>query len=344
MKALLLTAPGILEYLDVPEPVMGDDDVLVRVEAVGICGSDVHGMDGSSGRRVPPLVMGHEAAGVIEAVGRSVSGWAPGDPVTVDSTIFCGRCLFCAEGLTNLCDERRVLGVATGEYRRDGAFAERVVVPARVAHRLPDGISMAEAALAEPLAVALHAVSRAEPGRGSTALVVGAGLIGLLITAVLREAGCERIVVVDLDAGRLARATALGATEVIVGGGDDTVEAIVRLTSGRGPDVAFEAVGIASTVQLAIASVRKGGTVVLVGNVTPMAELPLQWVVSRQLTLAGSAASSDEFPRAIELIASRRVDVAALVSQVAPLSEGAAWFDRLGQPGTELLKVVLTGG
>ena len=199
MKALLLTAPGVLEYTDVPEPEMGDDDLLVRVEAVGICGSDVHGMDGSSGRRVPPLVMGHEAAGVVEAVGRSVTGWAVGDQVTFDSTVYCGRCAYCTAGVTNLCDDRRVLGVAQGEWRRDGAFAERVAVPARIVHRLPPRMSMVEAALTEPLTVALHAVSRAPVAAADSVLVIGAGLIGLLVIAALREAGCERIIAVDLS-------------------------------------------------------------------------------------------------------------------------------------------------
>ena len=342
MKALLLTAPGVLEYTDVPEPEMGDDDLLVRVEAVGICGSDVHGMDGSSGRRVPPLVMGHEAAGVVEAVGRSVTGWAVGDQVTFDSTVFCGRCAYCTAGVTNLCDDRRVLGVAQGEWRRDGAFAERVAVPARIVHRLPPGMSMVEAALTEPLTVALHAVSRAPVAAADSVLVIGAGLIGLLVIAALREAGCERIIAVDLSPARLARATQMGASDVVQAGGDDVGDRLLALTEGRGPDVAFEAVGIGSTVSLAIASVRKGGTVVLVGNVVPTVELPLQWVVSRQLTLAGSAASCGEYPQALELIASRRIDVGSLVSEVAPLADGAAWFARLREPGTELLKVVLT--
>jgi len=341
VRALLLTAPGRLEYVDVPEPEMGDGDVLVRVEAVGICGSDVHGMDGSSGRRIPPLIMGHEAAGTIEAVGRSVSGYVPGEAVTFDSTVYCGRCRFCADGLTNLCDDRRVLGVATDEWRRDGAFAERVAVPARIVHRLRPGTPMVAAALAEPLAVALHAVSRAPIVGSGSALVVGTGLIGLLVIAALRAAGCDRIVAVDLSSSRLARATAMGATEVIEAGDDDVGDRLLALTDGRGPDVAFEAVGIPSTVALAIGAVQKGGTVVLVGNVRPVAELPLQWTVSRQLTLAGSAASCGEYPRALELIAGGGVDVQRLVSQVAPLSEGAAWFERLREPGTDLLKVVL---
>ena len=341
MKALLLTAPGVLEYLDVPEPEMGPDDVLVRVGAVGICGSDVHGMDGSSGRRVPPLVMGHEAAGVIEAVGASVVGWAPGDAVTFDSTIWCGRCGYCRDGVVNLCDNRRVLGVATGEYRRDGAFAERVVVPARIVYAVPAGVSMVEAALVEPLAVALHAVARTPLAGDDAVLVVGCGVIGLLVIAAARQAGAGRVIAVDLSPSRLARATAMGATDIIPAGTDDVADQLRALTGGRGPDVAFEAVGIGSTVALAIAAVRKGGTVVLVGNVVPAVELPLQWVVSRELTLLGSAASCGEYPRALELIASRAIDVAALVSEVAPLADGAAWFDRLRAPQTPLLKVVL---
>jgi L-iditol 2-dehydrogenase len=341
MKALLLTAPGVLGYADVPEPEVGDDDLLVRVEAVGICGSDVHGMDGSSGRRVPPLVMGHEAAGVVEAVGGAVSGWAVGDPVTFDSTVYCGRCAYCAAGATNLCDDRRVLGVATGEWRRDGAFAERIAVPARIVHPIPPGMSMVEAALTEPLAVALHAVSRAAVADADSVVVIGAGLIGLLIVAALREAGRERIVVVDLSSSRLERATQMGASDIVLAGGDDVGDRLLALTGGRGPDVAFEAVGTGSTVSLAIASVRKGGTVVLVGNVVPTVELPLQWVVSRQLTLAGSAASCGEYPRALELIAGRRVSTGRLVSEVGALADGAAWFDRLREPGTQLLKVVL---
>ena len=200
---------------------------------------------------------------------------------------------------------------------------------------------MVAAALAEPLAVALHAVSRAPDARAGSALVVGTGLIGLLVIAGLRAVGCDRIVAVDLSAARLARATAMGATDVIEAGDDDVRDRLLALTGGRGPDVAFEAVGIPGTVALAIDAVRKGGTVVLVGNVRPVAELPLQWAVSRQLTLAGSAASCGEYPQALELIASRQVDVGALVSRVAPLSEGAAWFDRLREPGTDLLKVVL---
>src|SRR4051794_9887363 len=161
MKALLLSQYRRLEVTDLatPEPVAGE--VLIRVAACGICGSDVHGYDGSSGRRIPPIVMGHEAAGTIAAMGKGVSGWAEGDRVTFDSTIYCGECRPCARGDINLCDRRQVLGVSCGDYRRAGAFADFVAVPARILHRLPQNLSFAEAALLEAVAVAIHAVSLA---------------------------------------------------------------------------------------------------------------------------------------------------------------------------------------
>ena len=340
MKALLLSAPGRLDFVDVPEPVAGPDDVLVRVKAAGICGSDIHGLDGSTGRRIPPLIMGHEAAGVIEAVGSSVSAWRPGDAVTFDSTIWCGECPFCLRGQVNLCDRRQVLGVSFGEYRRDGAFAELVVVPARILYAVPSGVSMVEAAFAEPLAVAAHAVSRGPAAGTGAVLVVGAGVIGLLVMAVLRATGCERIVAVDLSPARLERARAMGATDVIVAT-DDVGARIRELTDGRGVDVAYEAVGIGSTIALATASVVKGGTVVLIGNVSPSVELPLQWTVSREVVLVGSAASAGEYPRALELIATGGSTSRASSAPSPHWHEGAAWFDRLREPGTDLLKVIL---
>src|SRR5438105_5235112 len=181
MKALLLSNYRQLEITEVPTPSPGPDEVLVHVKACGICGSDVHGYDGSSGRRIPPIIMGHEAAGTVEAMGSHVSGIRVGDRVTFDSTIYCGSCAYCRSGEVNLCNRRQVLGVSTPEYRRAGAFAEYVVVPRRITHNLPVNIPFAEAAMVEPLAVAVHAVSLSEISENNTALVVGAGMIGLLV-------------------------------------------------------------------------------------------------------------------------------------------------------------------
>ncbi|MGC2497177.1 MAG: alcohol dehydrogenase catalytic domain-containing protein, partial [Acidobacteriaceae bacterium] len=159
MKALVLEEYNQLVLQEIPPPQPAPAELLIRVAACGICGSDVHGYDGSSGRRIPPIVMGHEAAGVVAAVGESVSRFRQGDRVTFDSTVFCGACPFCLRGEINLCDRRQVLGVSCGEYRRAGAFAEFVTVPERIAHRLPPSMSFAEAAMLEPTAVALHAVA-----------------------------------------------------------------------------------------------------------------------------------------------------------------------------------------
>src|SRR5688500_18533366 len=179
MKALLLTAPSKLEFVDFPDPKPAADEVVVQVRACGICGSDIHGWDGSSGRRNPPLIMGHEAAGEIIAVGRQVEGWQPGDRVTFDSTISCGKCAYCRSGEVNLCDNRRVVGVAPAEYRQHGAFAEKLALPARILYRLPDSLTFEQAAMIEPVSIAVHAIKRVAIGPTDTAVVVGTGMIGL---------------------------------------------------------------------------------------------------------------------------------------------------------------------
>ena len=341
MKALVLSQYRHLELADVAEPRPGRGEVLVRVAACGICGSDVHGYDGSSGRRIPPIVMGHEAAGIVARTGEGVHGFSEGNRVTFDSTIYCGECGNCLRGAVNLCDRREVLGVSCGDYRRAGAFAEFVAVPARIIHRIPQNLSFHEAALLEAVAVALHAVSLVPIAPDSNALVVGAGTIGLLLQQALRVAGCSRIFVADVDATRLALSRKLGATETISG---NVSEQIAQLTGGIGVDLAVEAVGKTEAVSVAIDSVRKGGSVILVGNISPEITLPLQKVVSRQLRLQGSCASAGEYPKAIELVSSGKIQVKPLITAVAPLADGPLWFERLYGREPNLMKVVLTPG
>jgi L-iditol 2-dehydrogenase len=341
MKALLLSKYRHLEIAEVAAPDVKPGEVLIRVAACGICGSDVHGYDGSSGRRIPPIVMGHEAAGTIAAVGAGVTGLSVGDRVTFDSTVYCGVCKHCRRGEVNLCDQRQVLGVSCGDYRRAGAFAEYVAVPARIIYPLPETVSFAEAAMLEAVAVAIHAVSLVEIPSGSTALVLGAGTIGLLVLQALRVAGCSRVLVADIDSSRLKLAAALGATDVFPAEGDPMAR-VLELTGGNGVDVAVEAVGRNETVNVAISSVRKGGSVILVGNIAPEVSLPLQKVVTRQIRLQGSCASAGEYPRAIELMAKGAIQVKPLVTAVAPLEEGPQWFERLYAREPNLMKVVLT--
>ena len=342
MKALLLTEYKKMSYTEVPSPVCGPDEVLIQVKACGICGSDIHGYDGSTGRRIPPLVMGHEAAGVITAVGAEVTNLRPGQRVTFDSTVFCGACVHCRRGDVNLCDHRQVLGVSCGDYRRHGAFAEFVNVPARIVHVLPDALGFNEAAMIEAVSVGVHAVRLTPCAPGDTAVVVGTGMIGLLTLQAARIAGFAQVVAVDTEDDRLAVAAELGATHRFnAKTGGDLAKFVQGLTKGQGADAAFECVGLNATVLAAIQAVRKGGTVTLVGNLSPKTELPLQAVVTRQLRLQGSCASAGEIPRCIELLATKQIKVDKIISAVAPLAQGADWFAKLhaGAPG--VMKVIL---
>lgn len=341
MKALVLKQYNQLVCEEMPAPQPGPQEVLVAVKACGICGSDVHGMDGSTGRRRPPIIMGHEAAGVIAEVGQCVSDWSAGDRVTFDSTIYCGHCEFCRDGRINLCRNRRVLGVSCEEYRQHGAFAQFVAVPHHILYRLPEGLRFEHAALTEPFAIALHAISRAALALKATVVVVGAGMIGLALVQALSRAGCGRLIAVDLAGDRLALAGKFGATDCINSSTEDAAEAILRLTEGRGADAAFEAVGLAATVNLALGCVRKGGAVTLVGNVAPRIEFPLQSAVTRELSIYGSCASRGEYPVCLDMLARGALAAGPLISALAPLAEGAAWFDRLYRKEPGLLKVVL---
>jgi L-iditol 2-dehydrogenase len=341
MKALLLSEYNKLSVAEQPTPEPGPDELLIQVAACGICGSDVHGFDGSTGRRIPPIVMGHEAAGIVTSVGTDVRDFAPGDRVTFDSTVYCGACDFCLRGEINLCDQRQVLGVSCGEYSRAGAFAEFITVPARIACHLPDTLSFSDAAMLEAVSVALHGVAVSRMMSEDTVLVIGAGMIGLLLLQAARAAGASRVFIADIDATRLKLAADLGADCTIQATGAALVDDVQRLTDGSGVDVVLEAVGLNETIASAIDCVRKGGTVALVGNISPQVTLPLQKVVSRQIRLQGSCASAGEYPQAIELIAAGKIKVKPLITAIAPLRDGPSWFQRLHAREPSLMKIVL---
>ena len=340
MKALLLTQPSRFEVTEVPVPDVGPDDVLVRVAACGICGSDIHGYDGSSGRRIPPLVMGHEAAGHIEQLGDNVTDMNIGDAVTFDSMVSCGQCDFCRDGHRNLCDNRMVLGVSCADYRRHGAFAEYIAVPRRIVYALPPEMPIHHAALVEAVSVAVHAAAITPVQLGDTAVVVGAGMIGLLTLQAAKAAGASRVIAIDLNPKRLQVATQLGATDVI-NGDDDPLTQVNEMTGGRGADVVFEVVGATPTVNLAIELVRKGGTVTLVGNLAPTIDLPLQSVVTREVRLQGTCGCNGEYPQCIDLMNRGVINVEPLLTAEISLDEAPAWFDRLHAGDDDQMKVVV---
>jgi L-iditol 2-dehydrogenase len=341
MRALLLSEYKTLSVVEMPVPAIAADEVLVRVKACGVCGSDIHGYDGSTGRRIPPLVMGHEAAGVIERVGSCVERFTAGDRVTFDSTVSCGVCDFCRRGQINLCDNRMVLGVSCADYRRHGAFAEYVSVPERILYTLPDSLSFELAALTEAVSIASHAVGRHVPAAGDAVIVVGAGMIGLLTIQVLKAKGVRTIVAVDVDAQKLDLARRMGAAHAVSATAADVPAAVADITGGQGCDVAFEVVGHGDTVATAVRSVRKGGTVVVIGNLSPMVELPLQSVVTREIALLGSCGSNGEIPECIDWLARGVIDVDPIISLKAPLDAGPELFARLYNGDRSLMKVII---
>lgn len=341
MKALVHTAANKFEIQDFPKPVPGPKDVLLRVKACGICGSDVHGMTGHTGRRQPPIIMGHEATGIIEEVGKDITKFKVGDRITFDSTVYCNRCSYCLQGRINLCSSRMVLGVSTGEYRRHGAMAEYLTVPEHIVFKLPETVSCHQGALIEPLSISLHGVNRGKLRINDKVAVLGCGIIGLMAIQCAKLAGCGTLVAVDMNEARLDMAKKVGADVVVNPMKEKAMDVILGLTGGEGADAVFEAVGIEKTVGEALSWVRKGGRLVLIGNLAPTVPIGLQSIVTREIDVYGSCASSGEYQDCVDMIGSGRIKVEPYISKVAPLEEGQMWFDKLLAAKDPLYKVIL---
>ena len=313
MQALVMKAFNELVLAELPIPrIERPGDVLIEVAAAGVCGSDLHGYTGQSGRRTPPLVMGHEASGRVVETGEEVRDLAPGTRVAIHPIDDAGGV-------------RRLMGKDA-----PGAFAQYVVWPARNLVRLPDTVTFEQGALVEPLAVAVRAVNRAGVGGATSAVVVGAGTIGLLVASVLQHRGVATVVISDPSAERRAVATRMGIDVAVDPLQSDITEAVLDLTDGQGADVAFEAVGIGATVAQAHAVVRYGGTIVWIGNNVRMIDVDMQQVVTRELAVLGTyAMSDDDFVDALGLLEAGAIDVSALINRRATLEEGPALFDEL---------------
>ena len=343
MKALVLEEYNKLVYCDVDEPQPASGEVLIRIKACGICGSDVHGMDGSTGRRQPPIIMGHEASGVIVKTGEGVTDWKEGDRVTFDSTVYPLNDWYTQKGRYNLSGCREVVGVSPKEYKRHGAFAEYLAVPQHILYKIPDNVSFEQAAMVEPAAVAVHAVRISGINVGDSAVVVGSGMIGTFIVSMLKAAGATPVIAVDVDDEKLKMAAKYGADITINSNNNQSVaESIRSHTKGRGADFGFEAVGVSATVNMMIDSLRKGATAVLVGNLSPVVEFPLQKVVTTEIKVQGSCAICGEYEIVLDMIANGTLAVDDMISVVAPLEEGAEWFRKLYNKESNLNKVILT--
>lgn len=344
MKAFLLHGAKDLRPADLPEPAPGPGEVVVAMRRAGICGSDIHYFThGRIGSFVPlgPFVLGHEFAGEIVAVGAGVPTTRLGERVTVDPSIPCGHCDFCRGGRYNLCPEMRFYGSASCVPHINGGFEEFVVAPAGNALPVPDSLSWAEAAMAEPLSVAVHAARRAGNLAGRSVLVTGGGTIGQLSALVARSFGAAVVALSDIRPGPGRVAVEQGADGAMDALSPGFAAEAAALAPG-GFDVVIEAAGSSAALAQALEVTRRGGTIVQVGTLPAEVTLPLNTVMARELTLAGSFRFANAFRTAIDLMASGRIDVTPLVTSVFALADLAKAMQTATSPGAGI-KVQIEG-
>ena len=337
MKAAIWYGGKDIRVEEVLEPDLGPNDVLVRVKAVGICGSDLHAYEGISKRRVPPLVMGHEIAGEIAEIGRDVKGFQREDKVIVQPVLRCGECEQCKSGNENICRNMRLMGLHV-----PGGFAEYVGVPANNCYGMPSPLTFEKACLTEPLSVAVHVANNLPTRVSDTILIVGAGIVGSMITQVARLRTSGRIIVTDILDSRLDLAKKLGADIAINPREKDVAEEILKMTDGNGVDVSIEVVGIQATIQQALASVKKGGTVIAVGLLEKNMEIDMMKVVSSELRLHGSYTYNDyDFRSGISLMAKDRVNLQPYLTDIFPLEDALKGFEEMATNKENVLKAIL---
>jgi 2-desacetyl-2-hydroxyethyl bacteriochlorophyllide A dehydrogenase len=334
MKSVVFVEPNRIEIRDQPIPELGNYDVLVKVHACGICGTDIHILRGEHIVEFP-VVPGHEFSGEVVQIGANVDGLQIGDRVTVDPNIVDHTCYFCSRGETNLCENLTAIGV-----NRDGGFAEYCRVPARQAYKIPEAVSLDEAALAEPLACCLHGIERANIRLGATVVVLGAGSAGLMLMQLARISGAGCIIVSEPDEFRRNVAGSLGA-DVLLNPHDQDVVEEVRKVTRVGADVVIESAGRSVTAKLAVKLARRGGTILQFGMVSPNEAIDISPydVYYRELTITGSFVNPFTHARAVELLASKRVNVLPLITHRFPLSQADKALDMFGAPGS--VKILL---
>jgi 2-desacetyl-2-hydroxyethyl bacteriochlorophyllide A dehydrogenase len=339
MKALVYYGPKDLRVAEVENVKPKKGEVLIKIKACGICGSDVHGYLGITGRRIAPMVMGHEFSGEVAELGEGLTlGYKVGDRVTVQPVDFCTECDNCKTGFTNVCTDKRFFGVLDV----DGAFEEYLCVPEKLLYKLPDNISFSGGALIEALAVAYCGVKKAGNLEGKNVLVVGGGTIGQLVLSVVKTMNPKNIILSDLSDFRLETAKKLGATAVINPKDKNFVEEVKKALGGELIDVALEAVGIGPTVAQAMSVLKTQGTCVWVGNSAKTVELNMQDVVTKELKIFGTYIyTHEEFGETIDFLAKNDLDLSTLITKEISIEEAPEMFEELVTATEKYLKVVV---
>lgn len=323
MRALVWTGPGCLELQERPAPEPGEGEVLIESKAVGVCGTDLHIFEGHLSVSRPPLVLGHEAAGVVVRVGKNVRDSQPGDRVLVDPNLSCGHCYFCDRGYPHQCRYRQTIGISG----KDGAFAGYVVAPVKNTYAVPDSVSWEQAGAVDPLACALHALDLIPAPTAESVAIFGAGPSGLCFLQLCRLRGVPNVVVVDLNDRRLEVARSLGAHHILNPDGVDVVQAMRGLTKDLGIDLAIEASGSPKALLDGLKVTRnKGNLLVYAVYAKPVDGFDFQDQHRREITIYGSSGSPDSYPEAIRLVGSGKINVQAFVSHRLQLEELPRFF------------------
>ncbi|MBC7217295.1 MAG: NAD(P)-dependent alcohol dehydrogenase [Candidatus Caldatribacterium sp.] len=344
MKAAVMKGLRRIEIEELPVPIPKENEVLIRIRSVGVCGSDVHYfVEGRIGNFVvqPPFILGHECSGEVVEVGKGVTHLKPGDRVTMEPGIPCGKCEFCRSGRYNLCPD--VVFWATPPV--NGTFCEYVVHPAHFTYPIAPEVSFEEAALVEPFAVGMYAVHRAQAKPGDVALVLGSGPIGLVTIQALSVRGVTEIIAVDVVEKRLEKARELGAKHVVNAAHMDTQEVVLSLTDGKGADVVFETAGSVQTAQLTVELARRGGKVVLVG--LPSAthfDFGVMRILDKELDVLGVFRYANMYKGCVDLLNSRRVNLKALITHRFSLEETQEALLFAHEHKAESIKVVVNVG
>ena len=336
MLAVVVEKPHEVEVRDIPRPEVGPNEALVRVGACGICGTDVHVIEGEFPPTKYPIVIGHEFGGEVVEVGRDVVGFKPGDRVGVDPTLNCGECYFCQRGMGNLCENWNGIGVA----RTNGGFAEYVVVPARVLYPIPPTMTWAEAALIEPVSCVVRGFHRLSPQVGESYLVYGAGPMGLLNAQVARFNGASTVAIVDINPSRLERARSVFGFDLLGATLDE-----VRHVAPRGFDNVIEATGVTKVAEMAINAVKRRGKLLLFGVCPPgeKASYDVFRIYNEEITVLGTMAVLYSYGPAIDVIAAGAVDASKMVTHTFDIDafpEALA----LARQGTGLKIQIAKGG
>ncbi len=336
MRSAKLVAPRQIEIFEDRMPLPTEGEVLVRVRAAGVCGSDLHIYQGERSDVALPRILGHELVGEVESVGSGVTRFSRGDRVTVDPVVSCGKCVSCRRGYDNLCSTVKCLGVQV-----DGGYCDYIAVPEEKVYVLPGGMTWEKAALIEPFSIGAEVLARSEAGKGDKVLVIGAGTIGLCILQAMKIAGAE-VLITDFADSRLKVAETLGADRTVNGRTGDLAGALADFTGEFGADVVVEAVGMPRLLEESLGYAAPGGRIVVLGFHPEPAKIPEVIVVKKELKIIGSRMNCRRFPQVIEWFEKGQVNPEALISAVYPFEKiNTAFRDILEDP-EKYLKVLIT--